>query len=246
MVQSEMKRPYTFFPTAINTYRDCPEKYYHQYIRKLKRPMPFSRPMVTGGATHRTIARVLPQFLQTGEIAADLDARAMQELSTTTYPDDEREFLEQDTQRVVELTHTALEMMPAGAQSLLQERKLYARVGGGVQVAAQIDLVLQRPDGTVEHVDFKTGRRRDNTVQSLIARTVVGRRFRVAEEIRTTTLYLAQRKLDSDTLNREEVRPAWEKIARDIKDMRSLDHFQPRPGPLCEYCPYKARDCSVM
>ncbi len=61
--------PRTFFPTAINTFRQCPERYYHYYIRKRRPPMPFSRPMIMGGATHRMIASILPRYLQYGEVA---------------------------------------------------------------------------------------------------------------------------------------------------------------------------------
>ena len=247
MRQSEPTPPRTFFPTAIMTFRNCPERYYHQYIRKRKRPAPFSRPMVVGGAAHRLIARALPPYFQSGEVALDLGSEAMREISSTAYPEDEFSHREEDAANVVDLTRTALDMMPTDAGLLLQERRLFAPLGrSGVQIGAQIDLVLGRSDGSIEHIDFKTGKLRDNTVQSLLARAVVGRRFPNAPGVQTTTLHLAHRKRDTGCLTREASRDDWRDIARNIRDIRSLDRFPPRPSPLCSYCPYQSRDCSVM
>jgi RecB family exonuclease len=239
-------RPRTFFPTAINTFRQCPERYYHRYIKKRTGAQPFSRPLVLGGATHRMIASVLPRYLHAGEIAADLEAQALAEVSTREYPDEERQHLAQDARDVVELTLAALELIPRRSRALLQERKLYAPLGrSGVEIGAQIDLVLQRPDGAIEHVDFKTGKVRENTVQTLLARAVVGRRFGTATEIQTTTLYLAQRQRHAVTLDRVTSRLDWQGVARTIRDMRANEHFPPTPGPLCAYCPFQSRHCSA-
>ena len=247
MHQPEPHRPRTFFPTAITTFRNCPERYYHQYIRKLKRPVSFSRPLVVGGATHRLIARALPLYFQTGEVALDLGSEAMQQVSTSDYPEEELPYREQDARDVVEMTRTAIELVPSDARSLLQERKLFAPVGRrSIQIGAQVDLVMERSDGAIEHVDFKTGKVRDNTVQSLMARTVVGRRYQAASEIHTTTIHLAHHKRDTNRLTSEGCRDDWREIARNIQDIRSFEHFAPYPGPLCDYCPYQACDCSVM
>lgn len=246
MRQLDAPRPRTFFPTAINAFRQCPEKYYHQYIRKQKGVQPFSRPMILGGATHRLIASILPGYMQSGEIPADIERQALEEISTSDYPDEEKQYREQDALDVVDLTRSAIEMLPAGATSVLQERNLYAPVGrSGIQIGARVDLVLRSDVGEIEHVDFKTGKVRDNTVQSLMARTVVGRRFRNAGEIRSTTLYLAHRQRQTLTLDRDVSRLDWEGIARNIRDIRSLERFAPTPGPLCDYCPFRARECSV-
>ena len=239
-------RPRTFFPTAINTYRQCPERYYHRYIRKRKGVLPFNRPMILGGATHRMIAASLPRYLQTGEIAADLAEQAMAEIATSDYPEEERPYREQDARDVVDLTLTALRMVPRESHSLLQERNLYRPLGrSGIEIGARIDLVMQDAEGRIEHIDFKTGKVRDNTVQSLMARVVVGHRYRAAPEIQTTTLYLAQRQRHSVTLERAASRHDWQSIARNIQDIRSRDDFPPTPGPLCEFCPFQTRYCSA-
>lgn len=246
MRQPDAARPRTFFPTAITTFRQCPEKYYHQYLRKRKGVQPFSRPMIIGGATHRLIASILPRYLRNGDIGPDLERKALEEISTSDYPDEERRYREQDALDVVDMTHTALDMIPTGSTSLLQERSLYAPLGRSeVQIGARVDLVLRTADGAIEHVDFKTGKVRDNTVQSLMARAVVGRRFGANSDIRTTTLFLAHRQRQTAALDRETSAPDWRTIAGNIREIRSLERFPPSPGPLCEYCPFRARECSL-
>ncbi len=91
----------------------------------------------------------------------------LEEISTTTIPQEEQQYREQDALAVADLTRTALEMMPDKTTSLLQERNLYALLGrSNIQIGARVDLVTRNSDGVVEHIDFKTGKIRDNTVQS--------------------------------------------------------------------------------
>ncbi|MEZ4569903.1 MAG: PD-(D/E)XK nuclease family protein [Thermomicrobiales bacterium] len=239
-------RPRTFFPTAINMYRQCPERYYRHYILKKRRPQPFSRPLLTGGATHRLIARVLPTFMRTGQKPKDLLPDALREVSTSEYPPEEVDQRERDAADVVEWTFRALDMLPERSSLRLQERQLSCAAGkSGVEIGAQVDVVLQRSCGTVEHIDFKTGKVRDNTVQNLIARAVVGRHFGNAPGILTSTLYLRHGQYQSAELTADGSRLEWQGIARDIREIRSLGRFPPNPGPLCEFCPYQSRDCSV-
>lgn len=246
MQAPEPRRLRTFFPTHIDTFRQCPERFFHKYIRKRQGVTGFSRPLVLGSVTHRLIAAVLPRYMQSGDIAVDLEARAIQALASQDYPEAERHLIEQDAEDVVDLTKTALDMIPGDSRSLLQERKLYKPLGkSGIEIGAQVDLVLQRGDGTIEHIDFKTGKIRDNTVQSAIGRAVVGHRYRAAPEIQSTTLFLAERQRHSTVFSAETHGHEWKSIAQNIRDIRSLDTFPPNPGPLCAYCPFRETHCSV-
>ncbi len=246
MPPADTAPPRRFFPTHINTYRQCPERYYHQYIRKRKGVPQFNRPLIVGGATHRLIAAVLPGYMRFGRIDLDLEAQAREEIATSDYPDEELPYREQDALDAIEMTQTALDMLPRDATSLLQERKLAMLLGrSGVEICAQVDLVVQTGDGAIEHIDFKTGKVRDNSVQSLMLRAVVGKRYRAAREIRSTTLYLAHRQRQTQTLDPDASKADWAGIARDIRAIRALDSFRPTPGPLCEYCPFQQRECSV-
>src|ERR687892_22637 len=75
------------------------------------------------------------------------------------------QYIEKDALDVASWTQTALDMLPRDARPMLVEKNLYAPVGRGpVQLGARIDLVLQHDDGTIEHVDFKTGKLREDPV----------------------------------------------------------------------------------
>jgi RecB family exonuclease len=245
-VRDAADRPRTFFPSQITTYRQCPERYFLQYIEKRRRPRPFSSELVKGGAAHRLIARAIPAYFQSSFIPADLTSQALAEVAATEYPPEERAYLEQDAIDVASWTQTALDMLPRDARALFVERKLFATLGRGpVQLGAQIDLVLEHDDGVIEHVDFKTGKLREDPVQELISRTVVGRRVQREATVRSTTLYVQHRHARSHELDRDECRADWLDIAEAIRAIRSTDTWPARPGPLCDYCPFKARDCSA-
>lgn len=239
--------PRTFFPTAINTYRQCPQRYLLQYIRKVRRPHPFSAALVKGGATHRLLARHVRPYLHTGRIPARLLEEAHREIATTDYPANERKHMARDAEEVAELTIAGLEMLPLGARPVIVERNLYALLDGGpVQLGARVDLVVQHEDATVEHIDFKTGKRRpDDRLQMLISRIVVGNRMREAPRILTTTLYLQQRQADSNPLAGAEFQADWRELKATIREIRTATDWPPIPGPLCDYCPYKSRDCAA-
>jgi RecB family exonuclease len=245
-VRDAADRPRTFFPSQINTYRQCPERYFLQYIEKRKRPRPFSSELIKGGAAHRLIARTIPAYFQSNLIPDDLTSQALAEVAATEYPPEERAYLEQDAIDVASWTQTALDMLPRDARPMLVEKNLYAPLGRGpVQLGARIDLMLQHADGVIEHVDFKTGKLREDPVQELISRTVVGRRVQREASVRSTTLFVQHRHTQSRELDRDECRSDWRDIAEAIRAIRSTNAWPAHPGPLCDYCPFKARDCSA-
>jgi hypothetical protein len=243
-VQDVEERPRTFFPSHINAYRQCPQRFYLQYIRKLKRPRPFSAALVKGGATHRLIAQHLPRFLRSGELPTDLRGQARLAVEAGNYPASELSQLERDALEVADWTVRALEMLPPGARPLFVERKLYSPVGRhGLQLGAQVDLVLQHDDQTVEHIDFKTGKLKHDPVQMLVSRIVVGKRMSQAPRITTTTLNVQHRHIETAEMDRERCAGDWGEIASTLRAVRSTDEWIVLPGPLCDYCQFKARDC---
>lgn len=241
------KPPRTFFPTAINTYRQCPQRFLLQYVRKVRRPLPFSAALVKGGATHRLLARHVVPYLRSGNLPDRLLAEARQEIEGANYPPHERQHMARDAEEIVNLTVAGLQMLEPGAQPLLVERNLFALLGRGpVELGARVDLVVQHEDATVEHIDFKTGKRRpDDRLQMLISRVVVGRRMAAAPRIQTTLLYLQQRQADSRELAGPEFLADWQALKATITEIRTTTSWPPVPGPLCDYCPYKDRDCAA-
>ncbi|MGH6914298.1 MAG: PD-(D/E)XK nuclease family protein [Geminicoccales bacterium] len=137
-------------------------------------------------------------------------------------------------------------MLPRDARPLVVEQNLFAPAGrGALRLGARVDLVLKHEDGLIEHVDFKTGKLRDDPVQALVSRRVVGHRVSPSATVRTTTLYLQHRHADSRELDRDDCRSDWRDIADSIRAIRTITKWPAKPGPLCEYCPFKERDCSA-
>lgn len=112
---------------------------------------------------------------------------------------------------------------------------------------AKVDLVLGHSDGTLEHIDFKSGRFKSDPVQEVLSRIVVaaahGERYPV---IRTTSLFVAEQKRASTVLERGKCRETWAMIRRTVAEIQSAASWQPSPSPFCGTCPFFGNGCSVV
>lgn len=123
------------------------------------------------------------------------------------------------------------------------------------RLEARLDLVVLHPDGTLEHVDYKTGRFEVDEAQNLIARLVVGRNadalaagraFAGNEAIRTSVLYLGERRGWSRIYRRDEARQEWEAlretataiVAGAATPVVGSLSWLPRRNALCGFCPF--------
>ncbi len=243
-----------FSPKHINDYRACPEQFYWRHIKREWVRKQFARPLEIGGATHRALAFVWHQQLAGFEEPDDLARLASIHLRQSNYPPDEQEKWPDDVATVAGHVERCLRALDGEKSILSVEREWshsLAKTGSGppLRIQSRVDLVLQRPDGIVEHVDYKTGRKKADEIQEVMSRVVVRAMLTTTgitgAQLVTSTLYAKDGTLVSDQYDRDAYRHVWMDILDAVTAIRATTVWKPSPGPDCHWCDFKDL-CSIQ
>lgn len=193
------------WPKHLVAYHQCPLKHHLQFRRKARGAFQTTPRLEEGKALHAVMRR---WFRTARDVRAGADPSLIaawlgEELAESHY-DAPTEY------RLALLTvagHAAwcLGQVPGDVTVRWTERELQTgqlRVGHRpVRFQARVDLVVEHPDGEIEHIDFKSsGLHEDHWIQRGVERLVVGVAHPVTADrpaTRTTTLYAGARHAES-------------------------------------------------
>lgn len=246
-------RPHIFYPSQLNLYRQCPERYHHKYVLRERVAEEFSRPLAVGIATHELAAVCFKEQLNHGAMPAFLEQRAEDLLPATAYPSILLPFYRDDIASVVSTVKWMLSRFSGAERIVGIERTLSYAFSGNAScdpftLRAKIDLVVEHPDGTLEHIDFKTGRFKRDPIQEISSRIVMGAAYGrdfPYPKIRSTILFGAEQRVVSETLSKEDCLPTWREIREIANTIMTGSCWAPETSPLCEWCPYFENGCSL-
>lgn len=229
-----------YSPTRLNLYRTCPRAYLLQYDKKLRWGS-LTAAKSFGGSLHRT----LQDFHDLGgadEVSLDaLKARLGERWSAKGYGSDEEAaaFLSAGEQM---LEHYHLASREPGRETLGTELTVQRRYDGFV-LFGKIDRLDRRPDGALEVIDYKSGRRvyAEDDVRGSLAMTVY--QLLVAREHPGVPVYtgiISLRTGDRTFVLRtaEELDAAERDIAALVAEITADTVKAPTPGEQCRTCPY--------
>lgn len=246
------RRHISFSPTQLRVYRDCPERYYRQYIANEKIKAEFSRPVQRGSAVHKVLATVFNARQRGQQPDPELRPLAEQFLPKHLY--------EQagasgewgaDLAIVLQLVARALDLIPVGAQVIAVERSFSYMLGTtspvhGATIVGKVDLVIRHAEHILEHVEFKTGWAQPDAFQEVICRIGVCEEFlHAALPVLSTTLQLSTGEeitLDGD---REILRSVLSEIEETIQQIWSGTTWAARENDRCAICNYRTTLCSI-
>jgi len=150
-----MRKP-QFSPTRIQTYLTCPRKYRYLYVDRLGRLLRPKSYFSFGSSLHRT----LEAFYQAGgtqtQSVEDLLTHYRQRWTGVGYQSEtqEAEHFEAGMRMLSEFFQTGAQ---EASETLWTERMLRADMGHFLLIG-RIDRLDRHPDGTLEVVDYKSGR----------------------------------------------------------------------------------------
>ena len=241
----------TLTPTMLATFARCPQQYAFKYVQKLK-PVEetFSPDLARGNAAHNVLGAVLRQFQRTQAFPINLQERAESQLPRDGYAGDEA--WEADVEKVVGWVKWALMAFDGTARVVAVERPFeYVFPGNGdcasFRLRAIVDLVLEHPDGSIEHLDWKTGTGyRIDPIQNVVSRIVVGQAFPKQPHLLSSTAFLASETTRTDELAYDEVKAGWGTIKELAAAIMAEREFFPISNPLCPWCPFSGQGCSLF
>jgi hypothetical protein len=240
-----------FWPNHLKTYKDCPQRYFLQFIRKRKGRLIDSTAMRRGQVTHSVLAQAFRFFGARSGFPDGLDKRIVERLPIDEYAS--REQWQQDVRVISDWVENAIESFDTRKAVVAVEKTYgFPFPGRAAEPAftlnARVDLVLRLDDGAVEHVDWKTGKRGwVDEVQNVAARISVGRTLQEPRVVSTVSFLSAANGEfeESSELSRTEVQAGWIEIKRLATDICTDQDWAPKQGPLCNWCPYYEHGCRL-
>lgn len=232
------------YPSRVKLYLQCPAQYEYKYEKRIKGVHPANHTLIKGNALHHLMGRVMRQVKAGRTVPPDIYPWAESVTSGLDYPAEFSKLRREDAQDISRWSGWALAQIGDGARVVDVERDRYRTLqravrGRPITLRSRLDAVVKHVDGSVEHIDYKTGKVRTDPVQDLISRTVVGAAYGGDRRIVTTTLFVAHKRRESRELKPDEVRPVWEDVKRAITAIATGEGpWDPTPTPLCEWCPY--------
>ena len=234
-------------PSGAGTFVQCPRRWRFRYIDRLADPP--SEDALAGSFAHRVLELLMQREPSQRTIEqAKAIARACW---PETEADDDYQALEHDEEQSRLFrwkAWTAIEGLwhledPATVDVRATEQDVEAELAG-VPFRGIVDRIDQEGDGIVV-TDYKSGKapshryRRSRLDQVLLYAAAV--EASTGEmPVRAQLLYLGQRTV-SIGVNADEIDAVASKLAGTWSEIRtacSEDSFEPRPGPLCGWCPY--------
>lgn len=239
-----------FYPSMLNTYRQCPSLYHHRYVERQPPAGQENSALRQANALHSVLAQVFREYQRACTFPVRLQELVTAQLPRESYPS-ERAWGEA-VEFVLGQVKWALMSFDHGAEVLAVERTLkYAFAGRSdvpaFELRAKVDLVLRHTDGSLEHIDWKTGKGcRIDQLQNTACRIVVGQTYTDEPVIRSTTAFLATETTRSDLLTRDQVRENWTVIKEIVSLILAETAWLPTENPLCEFCPLYEQGCKLF
>jgi hypothetical protein len=239
----------TVTPTMLSTFERCPHQFHLRYVEKTTSPQSFSPDLACANAAHAVLHGVFDVYRRTGGYPINLRERVEDALPSAPYLDGA--FWAMDVERVLGWVKWALGSIDETARVVLVERWLeYAFPGNEdwspFRLRHRIDIVFEHADGTLEHRDWKSGKRAEvDALQTVAARILVRQAFPDHQRILSSTGFLALRLMQIDELTREQVSTEWQRMKRLTTQITKERDWHPVSNPLCPWCPFYQRGCSL-
>jgi hypothetical protein len=239
----------TFTPGMLASFERCPHQYFLKHVQKLKVPQSFSPDLSCGNVAHTVLHGVLDVYRATGGYPINLRERVEDTLPSDPYGDGGTWAM--DVDRVLSWVKVALSSVDETAQVIAVERWMEYPFPGNAECPSfrlrhRVDLVLEHEDGTLEHRDWKGGKRAEvDLMQHVAARIVVRHAFPDHSCILSSTVFLSHGIVQIDELTREQVGAEWRHMKKIAKQIITERGWHPVSNPLCPWCPFYQQGCSL-
>lgn len=235
-----MPRASAYSPSRLNVFQTCARRYYYQYVIKV----PTRR--VTA---EQSVGISLHGALEAVQEAGGLEAIGLEgalallnerwEKEGFATPEQEAEARQRAEAQLVEYL---ARFGPGPGETVLTEEKLEARYDD-VPLLGIVDRVDRLPDGTLELIDYKSGR---VAVTPATRQQLAIYRYLVAQKLGQVPAHVSVHHLATNQRVAVEMPEAeWQALldvaVKDARAIEAEEDFDPKLGRHCDRCDFRGR-----
>lgn len=232
--------PLELNPSAVDSYRRCPQKYLFGYLWSLQEGAKAT--LTFGRVMHSTIRRVMAEFKKGNRLPFEEVQRLFEtEWSTAGFEDDyqEGEYRKDGLEQLRALHQTVLMETP----EILELEKTFALpVENNVVLKGRIDQINSLGRGDVEIVDYKTGKAKKETEArrdlQLSIYAIAAKEIFELNPARLVFHYLQDNSRQETTRGAKQLDEAQKIVQEAAADIRARS-FPPKEGFICRSCAYR-------
>lgn len=237
--------------SRIDTYQRCPHKYELAYVQKV--PVPEPGIFALGSAVHDALKFMhAPGRLELPSLEAVIEeyCRSFEARARTVGEEEKGRLFESGAAMLTRHYGKAGSQPDEGRVVGNVELDFALPFGNGHSVCGRIDRIDVLPDGSLEVIDYKTGRRMpsqldvDKDLQLAIYRLASETLLYPGREVTASLYYVNHGVKISADRSPEVLERAKAEIAEAVAGIER-EEFAPKVGNHCDYCEYR-RSCSVF
>jgi len=232
--------PLELNPSAVDSYRRCPQKYLFAYLWSLQEGAKAT--LTFGRVMHSTIRRVMAEFKKGNRLPFEEVQRLFEtEWSAAGFEDDyqEGEYKKDGLEQLRALHQTVLQQTP----EILELEKTFALpVENNVVLKGRIDQINSLGRSDVEIVDYKTGKAKKETEArkdlQLSIYAIAAKEIFELNPARLVFHYLQDNSRQETTRSAKQLEEAQETVQEVAADIRARS-FPAKEGFICRSCAYR-------
>jgi len=232
--------PLELNPSAVDSYRRCPQKYLFTYLWSLQEGAKAT--LTFGRVMHSTIRRVMAEFKKGNPLPFEEVQRLFDtEWSAAGFEDDyqEGEYRKDGLEQLRALHQAVLQETP----EILELEKTFALpVENDVVLKGRIDQINSLGRGDVEIVDYKTGKAKRETEArrdlQLSIYAIAAKEIFELNPARLVFHYLQDNSRQETTRSAKQLDEAQEIVQEVAADIRARS-FPAKEGFICRSCAYR-------
>ncbi len=239
--------------SRLSSFEDCPRKFQYRYILKIPRDSESIEGFV-GKRVHEVLERLYKAVDSVGVPSLDKVLDRYQQLWSEHYdaeririvrPENPVDFYRSQGERCLNNYYRRFYPFDADETLGLEKHVHFALDdGGSYRMQGFIDRVVRTRDGAIEIHDYKTSQRMprqiylDRDRQLALYQIAIGNRYGSDRPVRLVWHYLAPNRTATSTRTPEQLELLRTNTMEVIDQIRAETEFEPRTGPLCNWCEY--------
>jgi len=232
--------PLELNPSAVDSYRKCPQKYLFAYLWSLQEGAKAT--LTFGRVMHATIRRVMTEFKKGNRLPFEEVQRLFEtEWSASGFEDEyqEAEYKKDGLEQLRAFHQAVSEQTP---EILDLEKTILLPVENNVVLKGRIDQINSLGRNEVEIVDYKTGKAKKETearrdlqlsIYAIAAKEILG-----LNPVRLVFHYLQDNSRQETTRSPKQLDEAQEIVQEVAADIRARS-FPAKEGFICRSCAYR-------